>query len=130
MAQVSQTVPNRGVAPKWILPGHLQDQFGDDLHDPRASRPFTAVCPLPGNECTMPTQEGVGRHDIGDLKENLAAHRLAENSQPASLVIIEQGPLSAELLFQNAVLLIEVVDDSLLMPVYPTRERDQNELAR
>ncbi len=117
VAQVSETVPNRGVASEWILPGHFQHQFGDDLHDPRAPRTFTAVSPLPGNECTMPTQDGVGRHDIGNLKQNLAAQSLAENGQSASLVIIELGPLSAELFFQNAVLLVKVVDDSLLMSI-------------
>ena len=62
--------------------------------------------------------------------EREEAQCLAENSQPASLVIFEKGSLSPKLLFQNAVLLVKVLDDSLLRAIQPTRERDQIELAR
>ncbi len=97
MIQVSQAIPYRGVAPEWVPPGHLQDQFGNDHHDARATRALSTVGPMPGDQATMPAQDRVGRHNIGDLEENPSTQRLAQSGKSSALVVVETRPPALQL---------------------------------
>ena len=54
VAQVHQPVADGHVALEGILPGHFQDQFSDHLPYARSAWPLSSVCPLPGNQVSMP----------------------------------------------------------------------------
>ena len=78
----------------------------------------------------MPTQEGVGRHDRGDVGEETTTERLALRSEPATLVIGEAESTTAELLLEDSVLLDEVRDNLGLFAVDPAGEGGEQELKR
>jgi hypothetical protein len=64
------------------------------------------------------------------LVQDAAAERSALRRKPAALVIGEPQATVAELLAQDAVLLLEVLDDLALAAVHPAGEHQQQELKR
>ena len=50
--------------------------------------------------------------------------------QPSPLVVIEQDPLAALHLLQDAVLLLQVCDHVILMSIHPTDEEQEEKLER
>jgi hypothetical protein len=76
----------------------------------------------------MRGENGVRRHDGRDLREQLAAEHHALRCQAAPLVIAQSEALTAELLFQQPVLLSEVIDHVALMLVQPAGQKGENKL--
>jgi len=64
------------------------------------------------------------------LLQGAAAERFALRREPATLGIGESQTPAAELLSQDAVLLLEILDDLELAAVHPAREHEQQELER
>ena len=63
----------------------------------------------------MPAQDRIGNNERGDVGKCSSAQCLAEHGQPPALVVGQSEALSAELLFQDAVLLAEVLDGGILL---------------
>jgi hypothetical protein len=71
----------------------------------------------------VPAHDRVGRDDGGDSVEKSATQLLPLRSE-ASLLVVRQPKLPPlELLFEDAVLLEEVLDGALLLSVDPAGER-------
>ena len=97
----------------------------------RSSR--TATCTpvvFLGDQCAVPRQQGVRRHDRGDVPQDAASECLGFRRQSTALSVGEPQPSGPELFPQHAVLLLEIVDDIALLLVHPTGERDENEPQR
>ncbi|MBP88481.1 MAG: hypothetical protein CMJ64_17500 [Planctomycetaceae bacterium] len=52
----------------------------------------------------MPPQDGVRRHDRGDLEQHLPTEDLTLHCLPSPLVIVQEDPLLAEFFFEHVVL--------------------------
>ena len=74
----------------------------------------------------MPTEDGVGSDDGGNLGQELPPERLAQPGEPDSLGVGEPDAPLAELP-EDLVLFDEVLDHTLLMAVDPAREQGEEE---
>jgi hypothetical protein len=83
---------------------------------------------FPGAQCPVPRQQRVRRHNCGHLPQQPSSECPGFRGKPTALVIREAQTPGPELFPQNAVFLLEAIDDIALLPVHPTGERDQNEL--
>jgi hypothetical protein len=81
-----------------------------------------AAVGLLGDQASVPAQDGVGCDDRAQILEHLPAEGLAADRQPATLVVVEEDPLAAELLSEDAVLLAEILDGLLLLLAEPVGE--------
>ena len=63
-----------------------------------------AVIPVPGDEFAVPTENSIRSHDGSELLEHLAPEDLSFDSEPPSLVIVEEYPFLPELLLENVIL--------------------------
>ena len=76
----------------------------------------------------MPAQEGVRCHECLQIPQGLSTKRLGLCGQSSSLRIGETEPATAELFPEDAILLLEIVDDVTLLLVHPTSECQDEEL--
>jgi hypothetical protein len=72
--------------------------------------------------------QGVWRHQGTDLQEPFPTDRLGLGRESPSLLIRESQSLSAELLAQYSILLLQVLDDILLTTIHPSREGQHQKL--
>jgi hypothetical protein len=83
---------------------------------------FSGAVVLLGDELAVPAQDGVGRHQAGQLLQRTSADEAALRGEPPALGIGEAQPPTSELLPQDAALFLEVRDDLGLVAVHPARE--------
>ena len=76
----------------------------------------------------MPAEDRVRREEAADLLQDLPAQDFALHRQAASLVIVEDDPLLAQLLLEHVDFRPLEVDDLLLLLVDPAREDHQQKL--
>ncbi len=76
----------------------------------------------------MPPQDRVGRHNRGHGHEQSATKSLTFAGQAPSLGVGQSKSSSPQLLFEDAVLLDEIVDDLGLVPVDPARKGGEEQL--
>jgi hypothetical protein len=76
----------------------------------------------------MPRQDGVGRHQRRHFLQGTTADGFAFNGEPSALVICQAEPSLAYLLFEGSILLAEVLDDGLLVPVDSAGQRGEQHL--
>jgi hypothetical protein len=91
---------------------------------------FSGAVVLLGDELAVPAQDGVGGHQSGELFKRTSADESALRGEPPALSVGEAQAPTAELLPQDAVLLLEVRDDLGLAAVHPAREHQEQELQR
>ena len=70
----------------------------------------------------MPAQDGLRRHEGGELLERTLPDGFATNGKPAAFIIGQSQPAVAEFSPKNAVLLEEEVQDPSLVLVEPAGE--------
>ena len=129
VTEVGQRSLDPLVAPGAVLGGHPNRKTPDAASYARPSGATTsAAVVLPGDELSVPTKNRVGRHDAATCRQQLAPKRLPEHSKPPSLVIIQTRPLLSEQLAQDSVLLLEILDNSGLLLVHPSRDRDEQDI--
>ncbi|MCW1912918.1 GDSL-type esterase/lipase family protein [Luteolibacter sp. GHJ8] len=75
----------------------------------------------------MPSQQGLGRNDCGNLLEPAQPKALRLQGQPPPLIVAEPQALLAPQLPENSDLLLKIIDDVLLVPVDPACKRNQHE---
>src|SRR5262245_58381863 len=93
-------------------------------------RPPLAPVVLLGDEFAVPPQDHVGCDDAGDRGEGTTAEDMAFHGETASLVVGQAQSLRAVHRAENAILLQQVVDDRLLVSIYPASEQQQTECER
>ena len=99
---------------------HTDHQRGDVRLRARATGAprFRAVVLL-GHERAIPTQDGVRRDDTRDGRQAAPAKNLAFHRQAAPLVVGKAQPVRPVRGAQDPILLKQVVNDRLLIPVNP-----------
>lgn len=78
----------------------------------------------------MPGEQGVRRHDRGDVSQHASPKCSGFRGEPSALMVREAQTPGPELFPQDAVFLLQIVDDIALLLVHPTGDRDQDELQR
>src|SRR5712691_6319240 len=129
MPQVRQGTLDAAVTPRWVLLRHAQDELFDFLGDTRASKLFAllAAIELVCYQSLVPTQEGIGRGEGGELFEALTAQWIRQCGETAALGVGKTEPAAAVLGFEDAILLLKVGDHLLLVPIDPAGDhRDQD----
>ena len=117
--QVLENSLDAGITPCRVLLRESDDEFADLLHDSSLAGRVRFGGPLRGNQPAVPTHDRVGRHDAGNPVQEASSELLALRREAYALVIVEAQPAALELLLQDAVLLDEVLDRSLLLAVHP-----------
>ena len=132
VAEMRQGTFDPRVAPARIGSSHAEHEVRDVGLDSRSPGflPPGAIVPLARDEFSVPGHDGVRRDHGRDFLQHAATQRLSLDGEPTSFVIGETKTFAAELAFQDAVLLDEVVDDVLLMPVDPSGDGNEEELPR
>ncbi len=128
MADVLERSLDARVSPAWILSGHSDGQFRDDLHDPRSPRGSSLVGPLLGNELAVPTKDGVGSDERSNFGESPSSNGLAAHGKSAALSVGQSKSSATELLFQDSVLLSEIFDDRILLSADPAGQGGNEDL--
>jgi hypothetical protein len=88
------------------------------------------VRPFPGDELPVPPENSVRSHDRGNLREQPATETRAAGSQASSFVVGEPQTPGTELRLQDAVLLVQVRHDLVLLASEPTDERRDEQVQR
>jgi hypothetical protein len=78
----------------------------DDLLDlAGTSEPLTGIGPFPGDEVSVPPQNGVRRHDRRDLAQCRASQAVSTHCEATPLIIRESQSSAAQLGTQDAILI-------------------------
>src|SRR5262249_5437286 len=111
--------------------GELDDEAlqGSGRAGASASSSGRAVV-LVRDELAVPTQDRIGGHQAAELIQHAATERFALRCEPAALGVGDGQAPAAGLLPQNAVRLLEKLDDLELAAVHPARKYEQQELER
>src|SRR5882762_11306007 len=127
-AETLEPTPDARVAPGRVLLCHAHYQRGEVRLGARATRTsrVRAIVFL-RNERPIPPQDRVRCDDAGYAREPTAAEDLAFHGQAAALVVREAEPSGSERCAKNPVLLEQVVNDCLLLPVDPAGEEENDE---
>ncbi|RLA42458.1 MAG: hypothetical protein DRQ97_13990 [Gammaproteobacteria bacterium] len=130
MAKVPKCSLDTGVAPSWVVLGHLKNQAPDLLHNTGATDTIARIGPFLGDEPSVPAQDSIWRDDGGDRFQDSPAKRFALGGESASLIVGEENPFAArfQLFLQNPVLFDQVGDGAGLLKSYPARKSSQEEL--
>src|SRR5215469_13177448 len=78
----------------------------------------------------VPSQQGLGCDNAGDLGKNLSSQRFGLYGQSPALMVIEAHSPVPELLSKHPILLAKVVNDLQLAVVHPPRNSDQHKPER
>jgi hypothetical protein len=76
----------------------------------------------------IPAQEGVWVGNRGDLFEACATERVGERGEAAAFGVGQAQLSAAELSFEDAVFLLQIGDDLLLVTLEPAGEHGEQEL--
>jgi hypothetical protein len=121
MPQIRQSALDASITPGSILLGHTYNQLLHLLGDTRSATLLSLLAPvkLLGDQLLGPMHEGIWRGERGNLFEALATERVSERSETAAFGVGEAEPATVELGFENAVFLVQISDDVLLMTLNP-----------
>jgi hypothetical protein len=127
--QIGQCALDAAIAPIPVLFGQLNDQGLNLPISARATRPaFAGAVVFLRDQFPMPGQQGLRRNNCGHFRQELSAYSFALGGQPATLVVVEPQPPSAELLAKHSVFFAQIFDSLPLALVHPTGHSDQNKL--
>ena len=80
---------------------------------------LSAPIKLLGDQALVPAQEGVWRGNRSKLFKALATKRVGERREATAFRVGQTEPAPTELGFEDAVFLLEVGDDLLLVTLHP-----------
>ena len=98
------------------------------IHRGSANRISFGEGPLLGDEGTEPAEQGLGRDDCCELSKATPADELGFASKADSLSVREALGFAAELFQENAIFLLEIFNDHVLVAVHPAGDRKKQEL--
>lgn len=119
MTEILEGAFDSVVSPRVVLKSKTNYKLGDTLHHWRPARTFSGVGPFQGDKLSMPGEYCVRGDDRGEPEEKLATKHLSFPREPSALAVIESESFPLVKFPKNAVLFKEILDDSLLVPVYP-----------
>jgi hypothetical protein len=130
MSQIRQGALHAAVSPGRILFSHANDELLNLLGDAGSARVLTvlAAVKLPGDESLVPSHEGVGCGERGELFEAPAAKRVSKRSETTALGVSEPEPSAAELGFEDLILFSKVGDHLLLVPIDPAGDHGDQDV--
>src|SRR5215471_13528728 len=79
-----------------------------------------------GDQLPVPSQQGLGCHNAGDLGKNLSSQRFGFYSQSPALIVIEAHSPATELFSKYPILLAKILNDLPLTVVHPPGNSDQH----
>ncbi len=97
------------------------------LVDGRPGRRVQRTVVFLGHEPPVPPQDRVGCHDSGHVRQAAPAENIAFHGQAAALVVGEAQPSGSVRGAEDPVLLEQVVNDRLLLPVDPAGDQQEQE---
>jgi hypothetical protein len=131
VVEIHQRAPDSRVSPSGVLKGHPHNEALDLFPDSRAPElPLRAPDVFLRDQIAIPAKQRVGRDDGRDASESARTKALRFSRQSTSLRVRKPKALSTDLLPENAVLLLQVFDDLLLVPTQPTGKQNKSELQR
>src|SRR5215471_12107963 len=83
-----------------------------------------------GDQLPMPSQQGLGCDNAGDLGKNLSSQRLGLYGQSPALIVIEAHSPATELFSKYSILLAKILNDLPLAVVHPPGNSDQHKPER
>jgi hypothetical protein len=84
-------------------------------------------CVLSYNEVTVPTEQGIGLDDVGDVLQSSPAEGLRADSEATALFVVERRALRTQQLTEDLVFSEEIVDGLLLAGLKPARDATESE---
>ena len=84
----------------------------------------------PGDQTAMPAHQRIGGDERGDGVERPSPEEPSLRRQSTTLIVSQPKLPATKLLFEDPVLLDQVGDNVLLMPMHPARNRQQEQLER
>jgi hypothetical protein len=127
--QIGQGSLDSRVAPRAIGHCHLSDQrpnLGADGWSPRTTTETSVV--LLYDQSSVPGQQRVRGHNRNEISGNTASKSLGSYRQSSPLRVGEPQTLRTELFPQDAVLVLQILDDVTLLSVHLPGERNEQEL--
>jgi hypothetical protein len=125
--QICQCALDSSIAPVPVFLCHAHDErldVGGGAWSPRLALVTTVVFLC--YQLSVPGQQRLGCDDCGHLGQQFSSESFGLSGQPAALVIVEPQSSSAELLSQNAILLVKVVNDLQVALVHPPGDGNQH----
>jgi hypothetical protein len=127
MPQVRQSALDAPITPARMLLGHLDRKPLDLFRYRWPAKLGAALAPveLLRDEAVIPVQEGVWGGDCGDLFQACATEPVCERREAAAFGVCQVQPATAEVGFKDAVFLVQVGDDLLMVTVDPVSEHGE-----
>src|SRR4051794_27239694 len=107
MADIRERALDPRVSPGRILRRHAHDELMDIKQYTALSR-FPGVCPLPGDQLTMPPQQRVRRSDRRDFAQGRTPEPIRAGGQPPAIVVRKTQATATKLTPQEPVLFNQV----------------------
>jgi len=127
MPEIVEGTSNSGVAPTRVVAGHQKDQLLDIDRGPRTTWPSTlAAVIFFRDQLSVPTKQSIRCHQSPDLELPFSTDRFGLDRESAALLIGKPKSLSAQLLEQRSVFLLQVLDGVPLVPIHPP-SKDQHQ---
>ena len=121
---------NAAIAPAVVLASQADNEGRDHLPHPRPTDASGRVGPLPGDQTPMPTHQRIRGDEGGNRVQRPSPEALGLHRQSTTLIVSQPELPATQLLFEDPVLLDQVGDNILLMPMHPAGNRQQQQLER
>ena len=130
MPTLPQFALNAAIAPAVVLTSQADNEGRDHLPHPRPTDASGRVGPLPGDQTPMPTHQRIRGDEGGNRVQRPSPEALGLHRQSTTLIVGQPKLPATQLLFEDPVLLDQVGDNILLMPMHPAGNRQQQQLER
>jgi hypothetical protein len=122
--QVRQGSLNAAIAPARILLSHADDQLFDLLDHARSTQAAAVVASveLLRDEAMIPAHQGIWGSNRGQFFEACATDRMGECREAPAFHVRQAEPAATKLIFQDAVFLVQVGDNLLLVTLEPATD--------
>ena len=130
VAEVRERAADPRVAPPRIVDRHPDHELGDVLsgHWSTSTSAGAAIVCL-GDQSPVPTQDRIRGDDARDLRQDPPAEFVTAHSESTTLGVRQAKRPRAQV-FEDPILLPEIVDQIVLVTVHPASEREDEELQR
>ena len=127
MPEIVERSSDSSVAPTRVVAGHQEDQLLDVDRGPRTTWPSTlAAVIFFRDQLSVPTKQSIRCHQSPDLEQPFSTDRFGFDRESPALLIRKLKSLSAQLLAQRSVFLLQVLDGVPLVPIHPA-SKDQHQ---
>ena len=77
---------------------------------------------------TIPGAKRIGCHQVSDFIEHGSSERFCFDGQSSPVFVRQSQAMTLELLFENAILFDKIVNDGLLLAIYPAGKYRYDEM--